>query len=64
MHWESHEFGLPRLPKGMKWKLLLTTDEQKLSDTEAMEIISEENVCEVPARTVAIFISVQDVVKS
>lgn len=28
MHWESHEFGLPKLPKGKKWKVVLSTAKQ------------------------------------
>ena len=31
MHWESHESGLPKLPKGMKWKAVLSTAKQKES---------------------------------
>lgn len=29
MHWESYEFGLPKLPKGMKWRAVLATAKQK-----------------------------------
>ena len=31
MHWESHESGLPKLPKEMKWKAVLSTAKQKES---------------------------------
>lgn len=26
MHWESHDFAMPRLPKGQIWRRLLTTE--------------------------------------
>ena len=26
MHWEAHEFAMPKLPRGLKWELLLETD--------------------------------------
>lgn len=29
MHWEPHIFALPRLPKGLSWKLYLQTEESK-----------------------------------
>lgn len=27
MHWEPHEFDLPKLPKGMQWTLCINTDD-------------------------------------
>ncbi len=27
MHWEPHEFDLPKLPKGMRWTLCINTDD-------------------------------------
>lgn len=64
MHWENHEFGLPRLPKGMKWQLLLSTEGQKVSEKAVDEAVSAEILCEVLARTISIYISVQDVEKN
>ncbi len=32
MHWESHELALPKLPKGMKWKLLYATNNETDND--------------------------------
>lgn len=29
MHWEEHTFGLPKLPKGYHWKVLLTTGDEE-----------------------------------
>lgn len=26
MHWEAHEFAMPKLPRGLRWELLLETD--------------------------------------
>lgn len=34
MHWAPHKFAMPKLPKGMKWELLLETD-TSLSDTDS-----------------------------
>ena len=46
MHWESHEFAMPKLPKGMKWEVYLQTNE-----------ISKTSSNEVPPRSVVVFIS-------
>lgn len=27
MHWEPHSFSMPKLPKGQKWQICMTTDE-------------------------------------
>ena len=32
MHWEPHDFALPKLFKGRRWKLLLCTDETKTGE--------------------------------
>lgn len=29
MHWEPHEFALPKLPKGMMWHLAFNTDDNE-----------------------------------
>ena len=29
MHWEPHEFDLPKLPKGMRWTLCINTDDME-----------------------------------
>ena len=31
MHWESHDFALPNLPKGLEWEILLLTDDESCS---------------------------------
>lgn len=50
MHWEEHEFGLPKLPKGMKWEVLLNTGDDAVSDMQNM----------VAARSVVVYHSVVD----
>lgn len=30
MHWESHEFDLPKLPKGLEWELIVYTGEEPI----------------------------------
>lgn len=58
MHWEPHDFALPKLPKGRKWKLFLGTDEEtaeKLQEnTEADTPIQSVSL---PGRSVRIYIS-------
>lgn len=62
MHWEEHFFGLPRLPKGLKWKLFLTTDD-KMKDPAAEEHGEDKSVdiqAWVPSRSIVVFNSVPD----
>lgn len=52
MHWEYHELAMPKLPKGLSWKLLFTTaeeDERKEQTKEALRSI--------PPRSIAVFVS-------
>ena len=59
MHWEAHEFAMPRLPKGMKWELLLQT-ESSGKDSACDREQKEKNgsaAWKVPPRTAAVFIS-------
>lgn len=75
MHWETGEFGLPRLPKGLRWELLLCTSEEfirkRLSAPQEGHASgapqetadtgrAEEFRTRVPARSIAIFHSVPD----
>uniref|UniRef100_UPI004055E14F alpha-amylase family glycosyl hydrolase n=1 Tax=Acetatifactor sp. TaxID=1872090 RepID=UPI004055E14F len=50
MHWEEHKFGLPKLPRGMRWELLFHTGDE--ADNMEQSI--------VPARSVAVYHSVMD----
>lgn len=53
MHWEPHEFDLPKLPDRKKWMVLIDTT---VPDTEEIEITNQKNVT-VQARSVMVFIS-------
>lgn len=49
MHWEEHDFAMPKLPKGMKWEKFLITGEAAAEKTAAIEestsveMVSEES---------------------
>ncbi len=43
MHWEAHDFALPRLPKDMEWKLLFMTEE---APAAAVKWLSGDNPTE------------------
>lgn len=68
MHWEKHAFGLPRLPKGMRWQKYLCTNEVDAEgELQDENIITEAGVEEsltadirrvVPARSIVVFKSV------
>jgi len=50
MHWEPHEYAVPKLPKGLTWELNFSTDE----DVE----ISDSGTCwQLLARSIAVFTS-------
>lgn len=54
MHWEPYRFALPKLPKGLTFKLLLG------SDTEGV-LTDEEQACvTLPGRCICVFISTQE----
>lgn len=45
MHWEPHEFGLPHLPKGLKWEMIFTTEEEtKATKANPDVMAAKENV--------------------
>lgn len=56
MHWERHSLALPRLPKNMRWELVLTTAEDNalLPQEETGE---SGNSCQVAPRSIALYIS-------
>ncbi len=64
MHWEQHGFGLPKLPKGLKWQLFLATDETTPVAEESRDnTLSDKNAeirCMVPSRSIVVFQSVPD----
>ncbi|MBR6477246.1 MAG: alpha-amylase [Lachnospiraceae bacterium] len=54
MHWEPHRLGLPRLPKGRRWKIELCT-------CETCEIQqAEADFAVLPAKSVALFVDGED----
>ncbi len=64
MHWENHTFALPKLSKGLKWKVCLLT-----CDTSAGRIVYktiDEGVdsVTVPDRTIAILTSEENAVEN
>lgn len=65
MHWEAHEFAMPRLPKGMKWELLLQTEDKAQEEYSGKkehvrkDAAANEDTWQtrkVPPRTVAIYV--------
>lgn len=50
MHWNNHDFGLPRLPKGYKWDCVINTDHDD-SDKINKLLIERQDEINVPART-------------
>lgn len=54
MHWEPHEYGLPSLPTGLEWEMLLDTSEIV---RESMPEEPEKKHYLVPARSIVVFIS-------
>lgn len=60
MHWEKHELALPKLPRGMNWKMLISTEkkgpEDDLNDGQG----AYSNMCTLGARSIAVYISVKE----
>ena len=52
MHWEPHEFALPKLPKGMRWHVSFNTDDAKVNGIypEGGEpVLENQKSCLIPA---------------
>lgn len=59
MHWESHGFALPKLPKGMNWHLALNTNEEENNGIypEGREpVLENQKEFPVPSRSIVVFI--------
>jgi glycogen operon protein len=54
MYWEDRELAMPKLPKEMKWKLLISTDNRVDDESRT------EGAIAVPGRSCAIYVSVPD----
>ena len=59
MHWESHNFALPKLPTGYAWMKLIGTD-RPLPDAESIAQAGQEadDLIEIKGRTVVVYKSV------
>ena len=55
MHWEIHELALPKLPKGMEWKLVCMTG---TDTTDADKSAEEQYVRMIAPRSIAIYTSI------
>ncbi len=62
MHWISHSFALPKLPRGLKWCLLADTGKSEGVAEEPVYAGSEKEQqrAKVEARTIQIYISKQE----
>ena len=63
MHWEPHEFALPKLPKGMKWHLAVNTDEKEGNGIfrEGEEpVLKKQKQFMVPSRSIVVLIGLQE----
>lgn len=54
MHWENHDFALPKLPKGLEWKVELFTGEDSEKDIIDINIDKCADSVNIPYRSVAI----------
>lgn len=61
MHWESHELALPKLPKGLFWKPLFSTDrgEQKTNWQDG-EAVYGTIACVLGPRSIAAYVSARE----
>ncbi len=57
MHWESHELALPKLPKGMRWEMVFSTETQNVEAQAGMDGKSKELSRKIPPRSIAVYIS-------
>lgn len=57
MHWESHRLALPKLPKGMCWRMAFATAEEEYI-TESPEENRDSGVTVAP-RSIAVLVSMQ-----
>ena len=63
MHWEPREFGLPHLPKGLKWHLAADTfrDMEEVFLPEGEEPILEDQKKQmIEGRTIAVFMGKEE----
>jgi len=56
MHWEPHDFALPKLPKGMEWCMLMDTNEWDIY-TDNEKVLVNQQMEVVDSRSVKVFVS-------
>ncbi|MCR4923560.1 MAG: hypothetical protein K5931_06075 [Lachnospiraceae bacterium] len=62
MHWEDHKYALPKLPEGLKWNMVISSDENSsLEYEEKLEKIQEQ--ISIHQRTIVILKSVGNIIK-
>lgn len=54
MHWEQHQLALPKLPRGMRWELAFSTEE----DGEGVEENDSELLKTIAPRSISVYRSV------
>lgn len=58
MHWEQHEFDLPKLPDGKKWTCIIdTSGDSNKSEVKIIDEKSKNTTYMVASRSVAIFMA-------
>lgn len=57
MHWESHDFALPRLPKGQTWKKVLCTDPEDKAEEGQGQTAREGQALRTGPRSIAVYYS-------
>lgn len=60
MHWEDHTFALPKLSKGLKWKILLLTCDDNSGSVAYDTLLAGGDKVTIPDRSVAILVSEED----
>ena len=64
MHWEPHEFALPKLPKGMMWHLAFNTDDNENNGIYRHgeePVLKNQKQFMVPPRCVVVFIGLRSI---
>lgn len=64
MHWEPHEFALPKLPKGMMWHLAFNTDDNENNGIYRHgeePVLKNQKQFTVPPRCVVVFIGLRSI---
>jgi glycogen operon protein len=57
MHWEKHDFDLPKLPDGLEWKVLFDTSKEGINDGIYDDVVG--STLTVNDRCVVVLVSVQ-----